>query len=113
MVRALSIRYDSTGKFPEPHAARPHRNARKCNVPLQTESAPRLGENSLERIGNTPLLRLERMVRDFPDVQLLGKAEWYNPGGSVKDRAAFNIVTEGRRQWTLRSRQDPARFHQR
>jgi cysteine synthase B len=43
------------------------------------------------------LLRLERIGRDLPNVQLLGKAEWYNPGGSVKDRAAFNIVKEGRR----------------
>jgi len=57
----------------------------------------KLGQSSLERIGNTPLLRLERIARDLPNVQLLGKAEWYNPGGSVKDRAAFNIVKEGRR----------------
>jgi S-sulfo-L-cysteine synthase (O-acetyl-L-serine-dependent) len=57
----------------------------------------RLGERSLARVGNTPLLRLERIGADFPNVQLLAKAEWYNPGGSVKDRAAFNIVKEGRR----------------
>ena len=56
-----------------------------------------LGERSVSRIGNTPLLRLERIARDLPNIQLLGKAEWYNPGGSVKDRAAFNIVQEGRR----------------
>jgi len=37
------------------------------------------------------------MAREFPHVQLLGKAEWYNPGGSVKDRAAFHIVSEARR----------------
>lgn len=57
----------------------------------------RLGQGSIDHIGNTPLLRLERIARDLPNVQLLGKAEWYNPGGSVKDRAAFNIVKEGRR----------------
>ena len=57
----------------------------------------KLGERSIERIGNTPLLRLERIGREFPNVQLLGKAEWTNPGGSVKDRAAYNIVREGRR----------------
>jgi cysteine synthase B len=56
-----------------------------------------LGERSISRIGNTPLLRLERISRDLPNIQLLGKAEWYNPGGSVKDRAALNIVNEGRR----------------
>src|SRR5216683_2452648 len=57
----------------------------------------KLGQRSVSLIGNTPLLRLERITRDLPNVQFLGKAEWYNPGGSVKDRAAFNIVKEGRR----------------
>ncbi len=64
----------------------------------ETDLVPRaakLGERSVSLIGNTPLLRLERIAREFPNVQLLGKAEWYNPGGSVKDRAAFNIVSEG------------------
>lgn len=69
----------------------------KFDEPEAVSSRSRLGQNSLERIGNTPLLRLERIARDFPKLQLLGKAEWYNPGGSVKDRAAFNIVKEGRR----------------
>src|SRR5436309_8851062 len=63
--------------------------------------APRLGEPSLARVGNTPLLRLERIGREFPNIQILAKAEWYNPGGSVKDRAAFNIVKEGRRSETF------------
>jgi cysteine synthase B len=57
----------------------------------------KLGQRSIERIGNTPLLRLEHIARDLPSIQLLGKAEWLNPGGSVKDRAASNIVSEGRR----------------
>src|SRR6478672_7701043 len=61
----------------------------------------KLGERSLARVGNTPLLRLERIGAEFPNVQLLAKAEWYNPGGSVKDRAAFNIVKEGRRSGKL------------
>jgi len=56
-----------------------------------------LGHTLVERIGNTPLLRLDGLTRDLPGVVLLGKAEWYNPGGSVKDRAAANIVAEGRR----------------
>ena len=56
----------------------------------------RLGRRSLELIGNTPLLRLERLTRDLPGIELLGKAEWYNPGGSVKDRAASNIVAQAR-----------------
>ena len=56
----------------------------------------RLGQRSLERVGNTPLLRLERVTRDLPGIEILGKAEWCNPGGSVKDRAASNIVAEAR-----------------
>ena len=61
-----------------------------------------LGQSLLERIGNTPLLRLDGVTLDFPEVTLLGKAEWYNPGGSVKDRAAANIVEEARRSGQLR-----------
>src|SRR6202047_503910 len=57
----------------------------------------RPGQSLLERIGNTPLLRFDRLTTHLPDVTVLGKAEWYNPGGSVKDRAAANIVTEGQR----------------
>src|SRR5947208_10254121 len=57
---------------------------------------PKLGQRTLERIGNTPLLRLTRIAAEFPDLTLLAKAEWLNPGGSVKDRAASNIVAEGR-----------------
>jgi cysteine synthase B len=60
-----------------------------------------LGHSLMERIGNTPLLRLDALTRDLPGVALLGKAEWYNPGGSVKDRAAANIVAEGRRSGKL------------
>ena len=55
-----------------------------------------LGQRSLDLIGNTPLLRLERLTSHLPGIELLGKAEWRNPGGSVKDRAASNIVAEGR-----------------
>src|SRR5450432_2848963 len=56
-----------------------------------------LGGTVRDRIGNTPLLRLSQFTSHLPGVELLGKAEWYNPGGSVKDRAAANIVREGRR----------------
>jgi cysteine synthase B len=60
-----------------------------------------LGHSLIERIGNTPLLRLDALTADLPGVALLGKAEWYNPGGSVKDRAAANIVAEARRRGQL------------
>jgi cysteine synthase B len=65
--------------------------------PAATEPTRLLGQRNLDRIGNTPLLRLERLTRDLPGVQILGKAEWLNPGGSVKDRAAANMVNQGRR----------------
>ncbi len=56
-----------------------------------------LGQRLASRIGNTPLLRLDGVGDVPPGVELLGKAEWHNPGGSVKDRAAWSIVAEGRR----------------
>jgi len=58
---------------------------------------PRPGQSLLDRIGNTPLLRFDELTAHLAGVTLLGKAEWHNPGGSVKDRAAASIVAEGRR----------------
>lgn len=53
-----------------------------------------LGSRLESGIGNTPLLRLERVVRGCEGITLLGKAEWHNPSGSVKDRAAVAMVRE-------------------
>jgi S-sulfo-L-cysteine synthase (O-acetyl-L-serine-dependent) len=64
-------------------------------------SAARRGEALLAGIGNTPLLPLDALAADFPHIELFGKAEWYNPGGSVKDRAAAAIVAEARRSGKL------------
>ena len=61
-----------------------------------------LGNTQLERVGDTPLLRLQRTSERLRGVQILGKAEWVNPGGSVKDRPAFNIVREAERTGQLR-----------
>src|SRR5882762_1814876 len=55
---------------------------------------PALGTSVLQRIGNTPLILLERVVAHLPWIKLLGKAEWANPGGSVKDRPASAIVQD-------------------
>src|ERR1700733_14601002 len=68
--------------------------------PPAATRAPR-GEAVLTAIGNTPLLPLDALVADFPQIHLLGKAEWYNPGGSVKDRAAARIVAEAHRAGQL------------
>ena len=54
-----------------------------------------------ERIGNTPLLRLDKAVRGLEGVTLLAKAEWLNPGGSVKDRAASAMLREALAQRKL------------
>src|SRR5271169_2013035 len=51
----------------------------------------------LSLIGNTPLLRLQKIGREFTEVEFLAKAEWENPGGSVKDRPAMNIILEAER----------------
>src|SRR6202030_3611639 len=79
----------TSSKLAEKHAASPARRPEG--------TIPPLGQSTLQRIGNTPLLRLDRLTRHLPGVEILGKAEWYNPGGSVKDRAASSIVAEGRR----------------
>jgi S-sulfo-L-cysteine synthase (O-acetyl-L-serine-dependent) len=73
----------STATFPAHRAPKP--------------DVARLGLSLLDRVGNTPLLRFDRLTAHLPGVTLLGKAEWHNPGGSVKDRAASSIVAEGRR----------------
>ena len=62
----------------------------------------RLGVALLERIGNTPLLRLEKIGREYPNIEFYAKAEWLNPGGSVKDRPAISMVREGERSGKLR-----------
>ena len=60
------------------------------------------GERLLDQIGNTPLLRIERVVREFPNVEFFAKAEWFNPGGSVKDRAAYAMIRDGEKRGVLR-----------
>jgi S-sulfo-L-cysteine synthase (O-acetyl-L-serine-dependent) len=60
-----------------------------------------LSTNVLDQVGNTPLLRLERLGAEVPGVELYGKAEWFNPGGSVKDRPALNMVREAERAGRL------------
>jgi cysteine synthase B len=66
-----------------------------------------LGATLIERIGNTPLLRLERLTAHLPGAQILGKVEWANPGGSVKDRAASAIVLDAERRGLLHFHQKP------
>jgi cysteine synthase B len=53
-----------------------------------------LGTSIAARIGNTPLIRLDKVVRGLDGITLLAKAEWVNPGGSVKDRAAASMIVD-------------------
>jgi cysteine synthase B len=64
--------------------------------PIRSEAEPLLG-----LVGSTPLVRLEKISRDFPGVEILGKAEYFNPGGSVKDRPALNMILDGERSGKL------------
>jgi len=58
-------------------------------------------EPLLATVGNTPLLRLERIPLEFEGIEIFAKAEYFNPGGSVKDRAALNMVLDGERSGKL------------
>jgi cysteine synthase B len=58
-------------------------------------AAPAIGKSVLDCIGNTPLLRLERVGKAFPRFEFSAKAEWFNPGGSVKDRPALRMIQAG------------------
>src|SRR6266446_6652389 len=82
-------------------SASPNPAPRQSDVSADAAAVRLAGETLLERIGNTPLLRFDTLTRDLPTVQLLGKAEWYNPGGSVKDRTAASIVADARRSGKL------------
>lgn len=66
------------------------------------QSRARAGQQLVERVGKTPLLRFERIGAQFPSVEIYAKAEWFNPGGSVKDRAALAMVRDGERTGNLR-----------
>ena len=69
--------------------------ARRPETPLTV--TPTLGSDLLSEIGNTPILRVRIFEQEFPDVTVLAKAEFLNPGGSVKDRAALRMIEEGER----------------
>ncbi len=52
-------------------------------------------------VGSTPLLRVRLFEREHPHVEVYAKAEWFNPGGSVKDRAALSMIEDGERDGAL------------
>jgi len=64
--------------------------------------AGNIGRSVVDCIGNTPLLRLSRIGASHPNVEFYGKAEWLNPGGSVKDRPALEMIREAERSGQLK-----------
>jgi cysteine synthase B len=66
------------------------------------KSLRRASPNSLFTfVGNTPLIQIRQMTRHLKRVQIFAKAEWLNPGGSVKDRAALKIIEDGEQSGQL------------
>ncbi len=53
------------------------------------------GLSVIQAVGNTPLIRLNHLASHLPEVEIHIKAEWFNPGGSVKDRPALNMILDG------------------
>src|SRR5215467_5214376 len=68
-------------------------------LPLPTELAQ--SASLLSNIGRTPLIKLSRIGEDLPGIEIYCKAEYFNPGGSVKDRPAMNMIRDGERSSKL------------
>lgn len=72
------------------------------NVAPFTATAELASKSSLlSQIGNTPLIRLAKLDAEFPGIEVYAKAEFFNPGGSVKDRAGLNMIVDGERSGRL------------
>jgi cysteine synthase B len=70
-------------------------------MPAVTSGVPRTSQSVVDLIGNTPLVRLLDFERGLRNVELWAKAEWRNPGGSVKDRPAARMLLDGERSGQL------------
>ena len=70
-------------------------------MPVAIPGAPQTASSIVDLIGNTPLLRLSSFDREFAHVEIWAKAEWRNPGGSVKDRGASRMMLDGERSGAL------------
>jgi cysteine synthase B len=68
---------------------------------VATPGLPRTAASVIDLIGNTPLIRLSGFEGGLRNVELYAKAEWKNPGGSVKDRPAARMIAEGERSGAL------------
>jgi cysteine synthase B len=66
-----------------------------------TISAPRMAQDIVGNVGNTPLLRVAKIAAELPGIEIYAKAEYFNPGGSVKDRPALNMILEAEKAGQL------------
>jgi cysteine synthase B len=70
-------------------------------MPVAIPGLPRTATSIVDLIGNTPLIRLSTFEAGLRNVELYAKAEWRNPGGSVKDRPAARMIADGERSGAL------------
>src|SRR5215469_7443589 len=70
---------------------------------LKTPSVLEQSGSILSQIGGTPLVRLVRIAKDLPGIDIYCKAEYFNPGGSVKDRPAMHMILDGEQTGKLNS----------
>ncbi|QPJ66859.1 MAG: cysteine synthase family protein [Candidatus Nitrohelix vancouverensis] len=70
---------------------------------VQVPACPLITDESiLKQIGNTPLLKMQNVGREYPDVEIYAKAEWRNAGGSVKSRPALQMILDGEKSGKLK-----------
>ncbi|MBI1372002.1 MAG: pyridoxal-phosphate dependent enzyme [Phycisphaera sp.] len=77
-----------------------HTDAPSLIDPTDPASADRR-HSIINAVGNTPLVELRRLAADVAPVRVFAKCEWFNPGGSVKDRPALNMLLEGEKSGKL------------
>src|SRR5260370_741562 len=84
---------------------RPRRTAQIKSLPMPHRALSVLenlpDQSILQRIGNTPLIRIRLLEKEFPHITFYAKAEWFNPGGSVKDRPALRMIEEAEKTGEL------------
>ena len=73
----------------------------------------RVAERITDLIGDTPIVRLHSFERDTPGVEIWAKCEFFNPGGSVKDRAACQMIRDAIARRPADRGQDNDRLDQR
>ena len=77
------------------------RSAGLARVPGAAPNGAGRPSDVIDLIGNTPLIELKKLGREVAPTRIYAKAEWFNPGGSVKDRPALSMILDGERTGEL------------